>query len=341
MERSVKKRVVAFQRLLGRRGLARDEAARFLRLSVPTLKRWEHSWRVDKLRPQLRGRPPRRADVATRNLLIASLRTLGPLGSLRVLWPLFPEVARREVADLSRRYRRVCGRRHIRHELNWNGPGRVWSMDLTFPHTPVDGIHPGVLIVHDLGADYQVAAVPVPARDTQTIQAALRPILEEHGPPLIMKSDNEGAFRAAEEFLHQAGTLLLLSPPRTPRYNGSCEATIGQTKKRIEFQARQAGRPGQWNSADVEAARKLRNALIRPWGPLGPTPEAVWSTRQPIGSTERSRFQETVGRHRTAEQKRRQLTEKDRPGHRVRASVDRAAIPRALIELGYLQIRRR
>jgi transposase InsO family protein len=58
------------------------------------------------------------------------------------------------------------------------------------------------------------------------VVASTRSIFSTHGPPPVVKSDNGSPFVAEpfEELLKQWQVLALLSPPRTPRYNGAVEA---------------------------------------------------------------------------------------------------------------------
>ncbi|MCZ6690689.1 MAG: hypothetical protein O7H41_13935 [Planctomycetota bacterium] len=59
--------------------------------------------------------------------------------------------------------------------------------------------------------------------------AWLEALVRGCGPPLVLKSDNEAVFRSQEmkKFLVRWAITPLLSPLRTPRYNGSCQAGIG------------------------------------------------------------------------------------------------------------------
>jgi transposase InsO family protein len=70
-----------------------------------------------------------------------------------------------------------------------------------------------------------------------------------------MKTDNGSAFIAdtLAHFLKRWQVLSLFSPPRTPAYNGSIEASIGSLKTRCERRAVQLGHPGQWTGTIVEA----------------------------------------------------------------------------------------
>jgi hypothetical protein len=58
------------------------------------------------------------------------------------------------------------------------------------------------------------------------VAASTWSIFSTRGPPLVLKSDSSGPFVAEpfEELLKQWQVLALLSPPRTPRYNGAVEA---------------------------------------------------------------------------------------------------------------------
>ena len=91
---------------------------------------------------------------------------------------------------------------------------------------------------------------------------------------------------------------MLLSPRRRPQYNGSVEAANGPMKARTEHQAALAGRPGQWASDDLAAARQQANQLLRPRGPHGPTPQDLWLRRPPITDRQRRRFAAAVDRFR-------------------------------------------
>ena len=82
----------------------------------------------------------------------------------------------------------------------------------------------------------------------------------------------------------------LLSPPRTPWYNGAIEAGIGSLRTRVHHEAARHGRPALWTCDDLEAARRQANRTARPWGHHSPTPHDVWTQRQPITIAERQAF---------------------------------------------------
>ena len=131
-----------------------------------------------------------------------------------------------------------------------------------------------------------------------------------------------------------------LSPPCTPRYNGSAEAGGGSLKTRIFYQAARHGSSDGWTSDDVGAPRQRTNCTCRPWGPHGPTPQERRHARTPITSAQRQVFRRCLGD--MERQVRVEQGLEDEPLHwAARAAVAWAAVRRALETLGYLQARRR
>ena len=72
-----------------------------------------------------RGRPARRASRSLRQHALALIDLLGPGVGVAVLQALCPELARREVQDLLRRYRRAWRRKRqlLAWVLHWTRPG--------------------------------------------------------------------------------------------------------------------------------------------------------------------------------------------------------------------------
>ena len=166
------------------------------------------------------------------------------------------------------RHRRLCRKRNrLRlHQLQWHRPGSVWAIDFTQPPAPIDGLYSSILVVRDLASGYQLLALPTTDQTAKTACDALLPLFRKFGPPILLKSDN-GCFRAHEmrRFLQQWNVCPLLSPPRTPQYNGAVEAGIGSINTRTHHIAAQHGRPGEWTCDDVEAARLLARSHMRAW----------------------------------------------------------------------------
>jgi transposase InsO family protein len=281
-----------------------------------------------------------------REAVIQAIDEMGPGTGVKRLRALFPRVARRELEDLLHRYRVVYRHRHrsLAHTLTWLRPGVVWAMDYTDPPQPVDGLYEQILVARDLASGHQLLALPVPRESGWQTAAALNSLFLQHGPPLVVKSDNGSTVRAApvRSLLEADGVLPLVSPPETPTFNGSCEAGIGQLKTRAHHLAARRGYPGEWTCSDVEGARLMGNQTARPHGFKGPTPDEAWAHRRPITQDERRAFRETV------ETYLRQETSADIDLTRVcgklywnerSSAAARRAIRRALIELGYLVTR--
>jgi len=143
--------------------------------------------------------------------------------------------------------------------LRWHHVGAVWAVDYAEPPQPIDGRYAALVSVRDLASGKQLAWLPVPEATAEQAAAALESLFREHGPPLVLKSDNGSPFTAEQSvaLLREWQVVPWFSPPYTPRYNGACEAGIGGLKVRTHPLAAQHGRPGRWNSEDVEAARRL------------------------------------------------------------------------------------
>ena len=101
-----------------------------------------------------------------------------------------------------------------------------------------------------------------------------------------------------EELLAEHDVVALFSPPYwPPRYNGSVPRQgSGSLKDRTEACAARAGRAGQWTWDDVAGACAEANALSRPRGASGASPDELWSARRPIAAEERAAFGSAVGR---------------------------------------------
>jgi hypothetical protein len=295
--RAIRIAALAFHRWIARAHPDQYNAAQLLQLHPRTITRWQQLWTHSKLRPQTRGRPSLSAPVTDRRQVFQLLNALGPHIGCPTLEVFFPLMARRELRDLLRRYRYLW-RKHSRlklHQLTWHRPGSVWAIDYTDPPAPIDGIYSSILVVRDLASGYQLLALPTPNQTAKTACDALLPLFRKFGPPIVLKSDN-GCFRAHEmiRFLEPWKVCLLLSPPRTPKYNGAVEAGIGSIKTRAHHIATQHGRTGEWTCDDVEAARLLANATARPHGRHAPTPQSVWKRHDDVSLADRNRFFETL-----------------------------------------------
>jgi hypothetical protein len=251
---------------------------------------------------------------------------------------------RSELRDMLQRFRRVWQYQNQRliHRLRWHHPGTVWAADHVQPDRPVDSKYPYILSVRDLASHYQLAWEPVADVGSDTTTAVLSSLFWNHGPPLVLKTDNGPGFiaRDTRKMLAAWSILHLRNPPRTPQYNGSCEATGGSQKNTTDDQAALAGHPRRWTYEDLQRARNIRNRLGRPWGHRGPTPEEAWRQRL-VTATQRRQLQATVNRYKKEELAQRGIPDEALLSDAAQASIDRVAISRALRQHGYLRVMRR
>ena len=344
-ERTARRSAVAFARWMQRRDLTRSASARRLGLSASSLSRWARRWREDQMALRARGRPVENLDRDTRLGILAVFSLMGPHASLAALWDLFPTVARGALENLLARCRSMVrrGNRWLVHTLRWTRPGTVWAMDFTEPPAPIDGQYRYLLLVRDLASGRQLLALPCHGEGAGVVVAALRALFHFYGPPLVLKMDNGSAFISAEveTLLRENGVFALFSPPGTPAYNGSVEAGIGSLEVRAFYESARHDRPGEWTCDDVAAARRQANETAHPWGLGGPTPDQAWDTRSPITEPDAQQFRSAYDLHRERECAERRITPWQERSRWLRASIDRVALSRALIERGYLLIRSR
>jgi hypothetical protein len=293
----------------------------------------------------LLGRPRRPVDPARVQEVRAVVQDHGRVLGVPALKGLFRDVPRAVLRDIRRE---VCGA-SLAAQLHWTRPGAVWSTDFTAPAQPLDGVFGHILLIRDLASCFTLQALPCLAESAELVARCLADLFREHGPPLVLKSDNGGPFQgtAVTTLLAQWRVENLCSPAYTPSYNGSVEATGGCVKARLAELARRQG-PGGWSSSDhLEAARQAANQCNRPWGVTGPTPSECWQQRQRLCGVERFAFAQKVIWLRAhiaadlAEQRRaRGLPPVPDSATYARSTVDRASIRQALVALGYLEIRR-
>ena len=321
-------------------GCHRLHIADLLRLSPRTLR----DWCQRDLSAQPLGRPVLRSCCCQRNEVIALIDELGPRIGVPTLRDCFPHMPHAELDDLLKRYRRLWRRRYQQRlqVLHWPVAGVVWAMDFAEAPQPIDGLYPYLLGVRDLASGQQLLWLPLATATARETIPALAPLFVLYGAPLVLKTDNGSPFLAGDvrAFLAAWGVQQLFSPPRMPRYNGAIEAGIGSLKTRTEQESTRHGRPTNWTWDDAESARAQANATARPQGDSGPTPEEAWTARRPINPAVRALFGAVVAKHRDEIREQHGSRSLDRASHEERA-IDRQAIPRALVEHGFLLYRRR
>jgi transposase InsO family protein len=285
------------------------------------------------------------ADAAQQQGVITWLHRVGPGVGVPTVCRHFADLARAELDDLVKAYRCAWRADHRRwlHVLRWQRPGTVWAMDFAQAPGVIDGRYEYLLAVRDLASGQQLLWQPVPAPTAGVVLTELAVLFAWHGAPWVLKMDNGSAFiaEALRWFLQRAGVYALFSPPMTPAYNGSIEASIGSLKTRTEQQSDRAGHPGWWTGATVEAARVQANTTARPRRLAGQTPDQVWAARRPLTAAARALFQATVEQFRQDERAARRVPTEAFLTRTEQAAVDRVAIPRALVAHDLLLFRRR
>jgi transposase InsO family protein len=294
--------------------------------------------------PVPRGRPATPLDPLDRIAVTERLDSVGRSIAVPALKQLFPQVPRATLRGLRDDW--IEEHRSEPSRLIWATAGAVWSADFTEVPMPIDGLFPYVLLVRDLASLAILLAAPCLTMTADAAGFHFRQLFQQHGAPLVLKTDNGSPFIAGEtRGLFAANQVVnLLSPPLTPRYNGSIEATAGTLKTRAAFIAHQQS-CDIWTSDILESARLTANALNRPHGPSSPTPDEHWLARSPLDPLQRARLAAIVA------EKTASITQSiQRERHKkaldieltaaCRATVVRTAIRQALVELGYLQIRR-
>jgi transposase InsO family protein len=343
-EHDLRQRLVEFSRWAAQRGWSQLATAALLEVPARTLRHWQLDLRLETGVHAL-GRPVLRSARAARQSVLEVFQELGAGVGLPTLRSCFPDMARAELADLLRRYRRVLRRRYHEtlHVLHWTTPGSVWAMDFTEAPGLIDGQFPYLLAVRDLASGQQLLWQPTLAASAQETISALALLFALYGPPLVLKSDNGSAFlaEATQALLGGAGVIPLYSPPYLPQYNGAIEAGIGSLKTRSERQAARRGHPGAWTLDDVVAAQAEANALARPRGDDRPSPEEAWAARRHLRASTRALFQMTLERLRDEERTKEGLATEGALSAAELRRIDREAIRRALVEHGLLLFSRR
>jgi transposase InsO family protein len=340
-EQVVRRHAVAAAQRLSQQGWTWGQTAGLLGVPERTLRDWRLDFALSQLAAIPLGRTAYIAPPSVRNVVIQRIDKLGSGVGLPTLRLEFPNLPRIELENILKRFRRVYRRRFRErlNELHWFMPGTVWAIDHHGPRAvAIDGRCHYLLAVRDLASGEVLLWLPVTDATAHTTVEAIEMLFLVHGAPLVLKSDNGSAFIAAplRRLCEKFRVKNLYSPPRTPSYNGSIEATIGSLKIKTESHAAQAGHPAYWTTADTLAARHEANTTARPNGPNGPSPDQVWTARPTIAQARRDQFFDAASR-RFEDLAAAQGSPKHDAQHRA---TDRDAISQVLVELGYLSITR-
>ena len=339
IERKIRKTAVAIGRWGRLCGLTTAQSAEMIGIKPKLLYQWNSNWADDRLEAVALGRKPLRVSGSCHREILDLLEHLGPLAGVGTLLEYFPDVARREMAYLLNKFRKMFyeGKTINTEQLIWQSVGSVWAMDYTTPPLPIDGIYRKILDVRDLSSGKQLASLPVTEESGIATAMLLESLFVQYGPPLVIKSDNGATLIAKEvkKVMRRFGVTYLLSPPYYPQYNGACEAGHGSIKTRAHHIAARAGRPGQWICDDLEAARVQANELSRPQGYGGPSPNRLWEEIKYVSDRDRCRFRKQVADN--LREMRNEINEVETDV----ATIKRLSVSRALVRLGYLLVRRR
>jgi transposase InsO family protein len=117
------------------------------------------------------------------------------------------------------------GRPGHRSCLVWHRPGTVWGADFKEPREPIAARYGAVLSVRDLASRCQLLWEPVEEATAETVVEHYRRLFAQDGPPLVLKTDNGGPFKAdrTKALLAEQGVAPLFNPKRRPAYNGGTE----------------------------------------------------------------------------------------------------------------------
>ena len=313
------------------------EIARELELCPATVRGWRRAWQKHRLRLVQRGRPRKAMSPETLQYLASISDEPYTRISVAQLHRHCPDASRRGLQEWWNQLR--LRQKLNQHRLEWRGVGHVWAMDFTYTPQPIEQRYPYVLAVRDLASGNNLLALACERMEDPQVTAALSALFNSHGAPLVLKHD--GGFKGLQiqTLLEQENVTALLSPPHTPRYNGSIEAGIGALKTRTHHIAAGMGHPEYWTCDDLEAARLQGNQTPNR---SGLTPEARWSERIKITAEDRAGFTLLVRQMEAnirCDWKR--PMESERTTQQERTSARRLAVGRALETHGSLHVHRR
>lgn len=337
--RQVQCRAVGLWQTAGGQGAACDEVSRRLGICPRTLRRWRGA--ADGAGAcREPGRPRFRLDRKLRHDIRQSIKQLGLRTGVETFKARFPDVPRRVLAAVKDHYRYVLARWRRRQlaRLEWTLPGRVWAMDHAEPPLSVENKYDYILSVRDLASGHQLAWQPIRKADAATTVAMLAGLFAEHGPPLVLKSDNGKALTqgGVPALLAEHVVTPLLSPVYRPQYNGGCEAGVNAMKTRTEDVALIHDRSRRWTTDDLAQALQIANEFHRS-GPRTASHAERWRQRQPITADERALFLAKL--HKCRETLAAALPAS--PTTNQIRTLERRSIAQTLVELGLLIIHRR
>jgi transposase InsO family protein len=338
-EQSARRRVATACQSVTACGAPVIQVTRYLALSDRTARRWRRQLERD---PAPRGRPPQCATREERNLVYQFLKDRGASTPLVAVRAAFPQLRRADIGDLLRRFRRVTRRRAQQYQsrLEWRRAGAVWAADFKERREPLEGRYGWILSIKDLASGFQLTWQPLAEATATAVRTIYTELFAEHGPPLVIKSDNGGQFKADEikGLLAEYRVIPLYSPKRHPQYNGGVERANGQLASYQEAVAQARRRPAGPTCDDAERARQLANGLAHPLGWRGPAAQQIWDERAPLTLVERAEFMALVVERRNVARDEWQFAPNADLTHDQAAAIDRRAVRDALVTRDMLHI---
>lgn len=181
-----------------------------------------------------------------------------PDWNLPKLREVVPGLPRNSAAAYLRRRQRVEAKlcRRLWNRVTWRMLGAVWAIDGTWLCRRIQPFGRRALVVVELCSRTVLGVRSVIGERAEAVEAVLAELFERHGAPLVLKLDNGPGFvaRRLRDFCRRHGVVLLHSPVRRPRWNGSCEASVRWAKERAETAWRVRGAVGDLTQADLDAA---------------------------------------------------------------------------------------
>jgi len=319
-------------------------AALCLRVSSRTLASWKCRKVRGELMPRLRGRPCREVTYTERVTVETLLEETGPRLGLPTLQACCSDVPHCVLAYLLESYRRQFQAEHrlVVESLRWLRPGSIWAIDHSQPPRPINGCYSQILAIRDLASGMQLAWTPVADATAAEALPVLEALVAQHGPPLVLKSDNGSAFISQRfaEWLAAWQIVPMFSPVRMPRYNGAIEAGIGGMKRRTEILAAGQDRLVDWTCDDLFAALVWANEDHYSRGVAAGNAASRFAARPTLGEAERNTFRTAVVKF-EQELYAAACTSGDVLTDKLHAVHHRRAVRHVLVEHDYLSIARR
>ena len=141
----------------------------------------------------------------------------------------------------------------------------MWAIDGTWLDRPAPPLARRALLVAELHSRQTLCLRPVTGECVAEAERVLLELFDQHGTPLVLKLDNGSGFIAARlgAVCCERGVTLLHSPPRQPRWNGTCEVSVRWAKRRVETAWLARGGEGGYVAADLEAATTFVGPMAR------------------------------------------------------------------------------